>query len=106
MTAYIVTTNADKSFYYLGCSVCKTKMQTNICRKCQVDRETRAIYSFSLMVSDGTGSLWLHVFDSLAQRLIGKTSDELKALQDSGNYGYRSLINALNGSVSSWHYRR
>ncbi|XP_059436416.1 uncharacterized protein LOC132169397 [Corylus avellana] len=74
-------------WYYVGCLTCKAKVKiiggSFWCERCKVKpKHSVPRYKIQLEVSDITDSATFVVFDKEAEKLIGKTANELANMQD------------------------
>jgi len=79
-----------KTFYYNSCRDCRKKLNDGYCEKCENEKEPKAAYNFNMKVSDGTESMWVHVFNNQGEELLGMTAEDMKSVTD-----YKARFNAL-----------
>jgi len=94
----IITINYEKGFYYVGCKKCKKKVLENLCDKCNEDGIP--YYMFNMKISDGTESIWLHVFGEQGETILSKPAEECLRLQEKDNTKFRLLFEKPKGDVS------
>ncbi|EEB08690.1 DNA replication factor A subunit Ssb1 [Schizosaccharomyces japonicus yFS275] len=63
------------------------------CEKCNKDYEAPHYrYIMTIAAGDHTGQLWLNVFDDVGRILMGKTADELNAMQENDENEFTSVM--------------
>jgi replication factor A1 len=91
----------EKGFTYTGCKKCKKKMQTNVCETCKIETEPVPYYMFSIMVTDGTESVWANVFGDTGEALVGKPAKEMLDLKESDAEQYKKIWTKLRNKEYS-----
>ncbi len=66
----------SETFFYVGCPSCKKKIVPSEakghCANCQADfEEPMHIYSFSVLLADGSERLWAQVFGPNGESIFG-----------------------------------
>ena len=89
----------DKGFYYVACKECKKKVVDEHCEKCRNTSGTKISYMFNMRISDGTGSLWVHVFGEQGDNLIGVPAEEIKRVKDVGDENYKRMFDSTKSYV-------
>lgn len=82
MIVRIVTHSTIEELSYIGCTKCRKKLVGGYCERCESNQEGKWAYSFSIQVSDGTGTLDVQVFDREGEELIGATAERLVRMED------------------------
>eukprot|EP00826_Nyctotherus_ovalis_P002499 TRINITY_DN1049_c0_g2_i3.p1 TRINITY_DN1049_c0_g2~~TRINITY_DN1049_c0_g2_i3.p1 ORF type:complete len:523 (-),score=174.97 TRINITY_DN1049_c0_g2_i3:234-1802(-) len=95
----VMTSTHSKGFFYVGCKKCKKKIQGNTCINCEEDKGSRAIYAFTIQITDGTASMWVNVFGDEGDKLLGKTADEAKDMKENDEKSYKKVFNSIKGQV-------
>lgn len=95
----IEATNFEKGFTYLGCKKCKKKLNGTSCETCKAEMESIPYYMFSIMITDGTDSIWVSVFGEVGDTLLGKPANELIDLKESDNDQFKQIWGKLRNKV-------
>ncbi len=95
----IVSISYDKGFFYVACANCKKKVQGETCQTCGPEKGIKVTYTFSVQISDGTASMWVHVFGDEGEKLLGKPAEEVKALKEQPEPGHKGVFDAAKGKV-------
>lgn len=83
----------ERDPWYMACpsKECNKKVTSDdqggwLCDKCdKVFPTCNPRYLLEVMAQDATGSMWLSVFDELAEKLLGKSAAEMMALKQAGD---------------------
>ena len=93
----IIGLQYEKGFYYMGCKKCKKKVLDTQCDKCK--EEVVPYYMFNMKISDGTASIWIHVFGDQGEGILGKPASEVLQLQEVDNGEFRQIFEKAKGNV-------
>lgn len=99
VSATVMTSTHDKGFFYVGCNKCKKKIQSDRCLNCEEDKGSRAIFTFTIQITDGTASIWVNVFGDEGEKLLGKTADEVKGMKEKDEMSYKKVFSSIKGQV-------
>lgn len=89
----------EKPCYYFSCKGCTKKVTGDYCEHCGEDKGTKTVYMFDVKISDGTGSVWMRIFEEQGEELLGLTADEIKEINEIDNEQYRKMLNKPIGQV-------
>jgi len=99
VSASIIAIQNEKGFYYIGCKKCKKKLVDSRCDKCDTDSEGVPYYNFTVKISDGTDSIWAHIFGDQGDIILGKTASELLNIQKAETGELRQIFEKSKGFV-------
>lgn len=88
----------DKGFYYMGCKKCKKKVPDSVCDRCK--EEAIPYYMFNMKISDGTDSVWVHVFGEQGEALVKKPVGEMMKLQEKDSANFKQTFDKTKGDVT------
>ena len=74
--------HSDRNFY-IGCSKCNKKMETEICANCS-GKEKKTILMFSISVRDPSSFFWVDLFGEVAEKFIGLSGEEYENIIKNG----------------------
>ncbi len=77
----IVEVSAQKALYYPACETCKRKVENGKCPTCGPTKE-KVTYAFDLHVTDGTGSVWIHIFGEDGEKILGVSAEEIRRMKE------------------------
>lgn len=102
LMAMIIATNSTSRHIYKACKRCRKKLQVDNdggilhCSKCHT---TTTEYTpgllLALNVTDSTGQLWVTLFQEGAEKLLGKSTEELAQIYDTGEEHYSALLDQI-----------
>ena len=69
--------------YYIGCSKCHKKMDTEVCTFCS-GNERKTILMYSLNVRDATSFFWVDLFGDVAEKFLGIKGEDYENLIKNG----------------------
>ena len=95
----IISVMNEKNFYYVACNGCRKKTQSEICENCHEAKGSKITYTFNINVSDGTSSIWLHVFGEEGEKLLGRTAEKMKELMEQDQHEYKQAFDNIRGKV-------
>jgi len=100
INAVIISASHEKKFFYIGCNNCKKKVEGEKCISCSEDKGTKAMYNFTMQITDGTGSMWVNVLGDEGEKLLGKPADEVKTMKEIYEKSYRKVFDQIKGRVN------
>ena len=74
--------HSDRNFY-IGCSKCNKKMETEVCANCS-GKEKKTILMFSISVRDPSSFFWVDLFGEVAEKFIGLSGEEYENIIKNG----------------------
>ena len=75
--------HSDRNFY-IGCSKCHKKMETDVCNYCSCT-EKKTILTISVKVRDSSAQFWIDLFGDLAEKFLGIKGEDYEQLIKNGN---------------------
>ena len=65
------------------------------CEKCnKTYDQCKRRYMLSLILQDSSGQAWFTAFDDIANKIVGKTADEMYEMKSSGDPGYEAAYSS------------
>ncbi len=95
----IIAIQYEKGFHYMGCKKCKKKVYDKVCERCKEENTETPIYMFNIKVSDGTDSVWVHVFADQGETILGKNAAEVLQLQQTDEVAFKRAFEKPKGSL-------
>ena len=95
----IITIQHEKGFSYNGCKKCKKKVGEDGCSACKEAR-TVPFYNFNMKISDGSESIWIHIFGEQGDQIIGKPAVELVQIQAHDSETFKKVMDKPKGNVN------
>lgn len=74
--------HSDRNFY-IGCSKCHKKMETDSCTFCSC-QEKKTILTFSVNVRDASSNFWVDFFGELGEKFLGMKGEDYENLLRKG----------------------
>ena len=74
--------HSDRNFY-IGCSKCHKKMETDACTYCSCP-EKKTIFTFSVNVRDASSNFWVDFFGELGEKFLGIKGEDYENLLKKG----------------------
>ncbi len=93
----VIGVSYEQGFHYMACPICKKKLAGPTCPKCGVQRTAVPVYLFNVQVSDGTGTMWMHVLGDEGEMLVGKPVEALLEVKAAGKE--REAFEAVKANV-------
>ena len=78
--------NHSERNYYIGCSKCHKKMETESCLFCS-GNEKKVILMFSVSVRDASSYFWVDFFGEVGEKFLGMKGEEYEKLIKDGSEG-------------------
>ena len=75
--------NHSERNYYIGCSKCNKKMETEVCNNCS-GTEKKTIFTFSVNVRDASLYFWVDFFGDIGEKFLGIKGEEYENLIKNG----------------------
>jgi ssDNA-binding replication factor A large subunit len=69
--------------YYIGCSKCSRKMETEVCTFCS-GTEKKTILTFSVNIRDASSFFWVDLFGDVAEKFLGIKGEEYENILKNG----------------------
>ena len=74
--------HSDRNFY-IGCSKCNKKMETEVCSNCS-GTEKKTIFTFSVNVRDASNFFWVDFFGDIGEKFLGIKGEDYENLIKNG----------------------
>ena len=75
--------NHSERNFYIGCSKCNKKMDTEVCNNCS-GAEKKTIFTFSINIRDASSFFWVDFFGEIGEKFLGIKAEEYENLIKNG----------------------
>ena len=75
-------------------------MTSGFCNECSNDTGKTLEYMFDIKITDGTGTLWIHVLGLQGEAIMGVTADVLREIKASDEDEFNTYLKLARLKVS------
>ena len=75
--------NHSEKNYYVGCSKCHKKVDTDLCIFCS-GGEKKTMFMFSILIRDASSFFWVDLFGEVAEKFLGIKAEDYEILLKNG----------------------